>query len=746
MNCGLLDRDGRCLSLPCDSDALVTANIAARLPADCRDEFSLMLREACDDGLRRRLCVTRPDRPPLIIDILPLQLRAPAENAALVMLDDSREFDSAYNQLKRLARRNDAILRSSMDGFFVVDADCRFLEVNEAFCAMTGYPADELLRMRITDLETDGDDGVGVPSHTRTGLHHFPTAHRHKDGHLIHLEISINVLHNAGEKILVGFARDVTERRRAEQALAQLTREQKLILDSAADGIAGFDRDGKFTFVNPAAARMLGVNAADLIGRSVCEVLFSSSARSPEEHAASCPICSTLRSGHGTLRTESRFARADGSSFPVEYSVSLMRSDTELVGAVLSFKDVTEQQRTAEERRLLEAQIQQAQKLESLGLLAGGIAHDLNNTLVGVQGNACIALEQLCQGTDLHRRLQRIVAACERASKVIQQMLAYAGHVTCETSPLDLNHLIEDMLDFMRAGVPNSITLRTNLEPQLPAIDGDNGQLQQVLTNLLVNAAEAIGDAPGQITMSTESATLDARQLARYFPGQELTPGVYVRLHVEDTGRGMSAETLQRIFEPFFSRKGAGRGLGLSAMRGVIRAHLGGIAVDSQRGRGTRFTIALPAVGQPATHKPTPPAHGPVHCRKGTTVLVVDDEYEVRDVVKDVLTARGVNVLAAEDGSRAVEIFREHADRIDVVLLDLAMPGKSGDEVLREILAIRPDARVIVSSGFIEESVSSRFDDVKPAAFLSKPFAPDTLMERIGDVLTSQSAACESSD
>ena len=723
----------------------MTTDISERLPADCRDEFALMLREACDDGLRRRLCVTRPDRPPLIVDILPLKLEDIDENSALVVLDDSREFDGAYDQLKRLARRNEAILCSSMDGFFVVDADCRFLEVNEAFCTMTGYASDELLRMRITDLETAGDGGAGVPSHTRTGLHHFPTAHRHKRGHLIHLEISINVLHNAGEKILVGFARDVTERRRAEQALARLTGEQKLILDSAADGIAGLDRDGQFTFVNPAAAELLGTNPGELIGRSACAVLFPEHAGAAD-HLPTCPICSALQHGRGVLRTEAQFARVDGSSFPVEYSTALMREDSGVVGAVLGFKDVTEQRRAEEERRLLEAQIQQAQKLESLGLLAGGIAHDLNNTLVGVQGNACIALEQLPQGTDLHRRLQRIVTACERASKVIQQMLAYAGHVTCETSALDLNHLIEDTLEFMHASVPKSVTIRTRLEAELAAVDGDSGQLQHVITNLLVNAVEAIGEAPGQITMSTELVAFDAEELGRVYPGQELVPGAFARLRVEDTGRGMSAETLRRIFEPFFSQKGAGRGLGLSAMRGIVRAHRGGIVVDSQPGRGTRFTVVFPILKQPAAApEPAPPPQSPVRCRKGTTVLVVDDEFEVRDVVKDVLTARGLKVLTAEDGTRAVEVFRAHADRIDVVLLDLAMPGKSGDEVLREILAIRPDARVIVSSGFIEESVSAQFDDVKPAAFLAKPFAPDTLMERISEVLDPQPAVCDTS-
>lgn len=733
MNWGLVDRTGACLSVSPDPDSPAPTSILTGLPAECHAEFLLLVEEACADGRRRRMGITQTDRPLLLLDIVPLRLGDSAENSALVVLNDSREFDSSYDRLERLARRNEAILRSSMDGFFVVDADCRFLEVNEAFCRMTGYSADELRRMKISDLEVDDHANGGVPSHTRTGLHQFPTAHRHKDGYLVQLELSVNVLHDDGEKILVGFARDVTERLRAQETLTHLIRQQKLILDSAAEGIAGLDPEGNFTFINPAAAEMLGATGGELIGQSAHEMLFRSHRCSEDDTVSSCPICSVLRHGGGTLRMEGEFARVDGTRFPVEYSVTSMHEGPNVIGAVLGFKDMTEHRRAEEERRRLEAQIQQAQKLESLGLLAGGIAHDLNNTLVGVQGNASLALAQVADETDLHDRLQRIVGACERASKVIRQMLAYAGHVTCDTSPLDLNRLIEDMTEFMRASVPKTMILETRLDPALPKIQGDNGQLQQVITNLIVNAVEAIGDQKGRITLSTSLTRLSAADIQKTFPGQNLTPGQYARLEVEDTGRGMSAETLQRIFEPFFSEKGVGRGLGLAAMLGVVRAHRGGVSVESGLQKGTRFTVVLPALEQPVAERnarrPQP------RLEAGSTVLVVDDEHEVRDVVKDMLTERGLRVLTAEDGSCAVELFRQHADTIDVVLLDLAMPGRGGDEALREILAIRPDAKVIVSSGFVEESVSSQFGDVRPAAFLRKPFTTELLMDRISSVL-----------
>jgi len=733
----LLDRDGQYINLTPKAPSRTTAGIFAKLPSESHDEFISMLREACDDGLQRRFCVTQSEGPLIKIDIVPLDLEDRTERAALVMLDDSLESDFAFNRFRKMARRNEAILRSSMDGFFVVDSDCRFLEVNDAFCGMTGYSAAELLTTRISDLEVDEHSHGGVPSHTRTGLHHFPAAHRHRDGHVIHLDISINVLYDDGEKILVGFARDVTERIRSEEAMRRLTREQQLILDSAADGIAGLDCEGRFTFLNPAAAKMLNVQAAEVIGRSAHETFFGAES-CPADARRPCAICTALKTRKHASSVESSFCRTCGSDIPVEYSVSLMQEGRSTIGAVLVFKDLTEQKRNEEERRTLETQIQQAQKLESLGLLAGGVAHDLNNTLVGVQGNACLALEHTPKNSELHRRLDRIVKACQRASKVVQQMLAYAGHVNCDTSPQDMNQLIVEMMEFMRAVVPKSITLQTKFEHNLPKVEVDTGQFQQVVTNLLINAIEAIGGKPGRISMTTDTVKLQGEDAGRLFSGQEMNPGRYVRLMVTDNGCGMTPETLQRIFEPFFSEKGAGRGLGLAAMRGIVRAHHGGIDVESTYGENTAFSVVFPAISDLAMLKPPPPATP--QARKGAVILIVDDESEVRDVVKDMLTTRGMVVLTAKNGLEAIDIFQARADEIDVVLLDMAMPGMNGDEVLRHMFDIRPDARVIVSSGFIEENISAQFGDAQPAGFLYKPFTPDVLMERIGGVLAPDEA------
>ena len=735
MKWALVDRAANCVGASSDPEA-ATRNILLKLPTESREEFSRMLDAACEDGQRRRLTITRAAAPLQVVDVVPLRTSECTDYPALVLLYDEDDFDSSQNRLAQLARRNEAILRCSMDGFFVVNQDCRFLEVNEAFCRMTGYSADELMRMRITELEAE-EQADGAALHTETGLHHFPTAHRHKNGQIIHLEISINVLHDNGAKVLVGFARDITERRRNEAELARLTREQQSILDSVGEGIAGLDQEGRITFVNPAAQRMLGADAAALFGRAASE-LFAPRATDAAGERGATPVDEILKQQAETLGGETEFQRGDGTRLPVAFTLAAMRIGQAVDGAVLSFRDLTEQKRIEQERRELEAQIRASERLESLGLLAGGIAHDLNNTLTGIQGNASLAIADLTGEPEVRIRIERIVAACKRASKVVDQVLASAGRKQRHVARLELNELVRETTDFVRPTAPRNIDLALQLHCDTLTVAADGGQLQQVFTNLIVNAIEAIGDRAGYIMITTGEQEFGRVELDNRFTGQDLEPGTYAVFQIEDTGCGMDADTARRIFEPFFSTKRDGRGLGLAALRGVVHAHHGGVRVDSETDKGTRFEIVLPLAEQPAAERFARRAGERESDRP--VVLVIDDDNDVREVISDVLKMNGLDVLTADCGVAGVAAFEQHAGEVDLVLLDLIMPDKSGWDVFKELIAVQPDIKVILISGYIKDYRLDQLGGQRPVAIINKPFMNDALIETVRGALAPNGA------
>ncbi|MFN0136591.1 MAG: PAS domain S-box protein [Phycisphaerae bacterium] len=731
MRWALVDFCGRCA---CHAkDVPPTENVFDRVPTDARADLGRALAISIREGSRQTVAYS-DGTATRALDIEPLRLGNVDGPLALITWRDGDVATASGEQLARLSRRNHAILQSAMDGFFVVDNQYRFLEVNDAFCRMLGYSAEELQRMRITDLEVPEEhESAGYSS--KTGIHQFDGAHRHKFGHIVYLELSINVLNDEGRKILVGFARDVTERRKSEEDVTRLSRQQRLILEAVEEGIVGLDREGRVSFVNSATARLLQTPPGRLIGRGAHD-FFCGDDSSGDCDTRDCPLCNVLSGARRSASAESEFRRLDGTRFAVEFTINSIYDGATLIGAVLVFKDLTAQRQAREEREHFEKQMQQSQRLESLGLLAGGIAHDLNNMLVGILGNACLAQSQLADQAAARDRLQRIVSNCERASRVIRQILAYSGQVSCDVTVTDLNELIESIIELARVGSPRSTQIDMRLEPATLLVKVDTGQMQQVVMNLVVNAVEAIGERAGKISITTRRMQISPHDARRLFPGQELPGEACAAIIVEDDGCGMSAETMQHIFEPFFSKKGAGRGLGLSAIHGIVRAHRGAIRVESEVGKGTRFTIALPLSAQLQAIEPTPPPLAPSQTdQRGQTILVIDDEAEVRDVIEQMLRSDGHQTMVAEDGHIGVEMFCKHADEIDVVLLDMTMPGKSGAEVYREILDVRPDATIVVSSGYSEESIPSRLGTNRSVPFLPKPFTKHALLQKIGDAV-----------
>ncbi len=397
-------------------------------------------------------------------------------------------------------------------------------------------------------------------------------------------------------------------------------------------------------------------------------------------------------------------------------------------------REIAHRQKVEEQRRRLETQIQHAQKLESLGVLAGGIAHDFNNILMGVLGNADLGLLELSPVSPVRENLEEIRRAATRAADLCRQMLAYSGKGRFVVEPIDLSDVVREMAHMLGVSISKNVGLRYDFAENLPAVEADVTQIRQVVMNLITNASEAIGEASGMISVTTGASECDRARLGETYLAEDLAEGVYVTLEVSDTGCGMDAETKAKIFDPFFSTKFAGRGLGLAALLGIVRGHRGAVTVDSEVGRGTTFTVLLPACGLPAVgHRPGE-AEG-VSWRGSGTILLTDDEETVRTVGKRMLEAIGFEVLTANDGREAVEMYRKHTGRIDCVILDLTMPHMDGEAALHELRRIDPGARVLLSSGYDEQEVTARFCEAGMAGFIQKPYQLETLAAQLRQVL-----------
>lgn len=413
--------------------------------------------------------------------------------------------------------------------------------------------------------------------------------------------------------------------------------------------------------------------------------------------------------------------------------------------------DITERKQAEEERANLERQVQHAQKLESLGVLSGGIAHDFNNILMSVLGNADLALETLSPHAPARPNIQAIEKAARRAADLAKQMLAYSGRGRFVTEPIKLNEFVDEMAHLLEVSISKKAVLSYNFADDLATFDGDATQIRQIIMNLITNASEAIGDESGVISLSTgtmdcDRAYLDELNLIlnhalRANLDEPMPQGAYVYLEVSDTGCGMDAETIEKIFDPFFTTKFTGRGLGMSAVLGIIRGHSGSIKIYSELGRGTTFKVLFPAsestesgtATQKERKKSVERWHG------SGTVLIADDEETVRAVGTEMLERLGFSVLTASDGREAVEVFRKHPDEIVCTLLDLTMPILDGLQVFQEIRRVRADARVVLCSGYNMADATQRFVGKGLTGFIQKPYDMAALSEKLRELVVSDS-------
>ncbi len=507
---------------------------------------------------------------------------------------------------------------------------------------------------------------------------------------------------------------EIAERKAVEEALrASEDRFERAFRLSPAPITISTIEDGSYIDVNESFARLVGHAREALVGHTSLEVGLWTQPGQRET------LVETLRKEGRVYDLEVLFTTASGERREVLLSAEAI----ELGGrrCILALcHDVTDHRRAEETLRL-------AQKTESLGVLAGGVAHDFNNLLAVMLGHCALALQKLPLDADARRHVEKAVDASERAAGLTRQMLAYSGRGHFQIRPTDLNELVRVNVDLLAAALPKQVVLSARLAAGLPPVAADPSQMQQVVMNLVLNAAEAIGSRPGTVTVTTTRREVPAGERGFRQPtGEPLAPGVYAELAVRDDGMGMDAPTLSRIFEPFFTTKTTGRGLGLAATQGIVRGHRGGLAVESTPGAGSTFRLLFPASFEA-------PAEGKA-ALLGTAsglVLVVDDEEWVRDAIAAMLEAAGIAWIAAESGSTALRIFRERDPEISLVLLDLSMPGLSGEETFEELRRIRPGLRVLLSSGYAEDVATSRFLGRGLAGFIQKPYRPEALVAAI---------------
>jgi nitrogen-specific signal transduction histidine kinase/CheY-like chemotaxis protein len=395
--------------------------------------------------------------------------------------------------------------------------------------------------------------------------------------------------------------------------------------------------------------------------------------------------------------------------------------------------------RTEAERRSLEERLRLTQKQESLAVLASGIAHDFNNLLMGMLGNANVVLRQLPDSSPLRYRVQSIETAALRASELTRQLRAYSGGEALVPSDVPVAELLGDMGALLGSLLPHGVELVLDTPSGLPSLCVDATQLRQVIMNLIVNAAEAIGDRPGRIHVRARFVEANRELLSRAVVNHDLPPGSYVSIEVEDSGQGMSPEVLARIFDPFYSTKRASRGLGLAAVLGIVRGHGGAIIVTSQVGRGSRFQVLLPPSAQLPVHSQAPAESGPTP--SGGRVLIVEDEEGVRSTLRVSLEYSGFYVQTARHGREALRLFAERDARFDVVLLDLTMPGLSGGETLTELRRLDPKVRVVLTSGFGREESLERLGAPPPEDFIQKPYPPAELVKKLRAVMRGEPEA-----
>jgi PAS domain S-box-containing protein len=600
------------------------------------------------------------------------------------------------------------LLGRSPDAVLLHDAAAFVLDANEEACRSLGYAREELVGKHVRDF-VEGLDGETLGEMIRVlreqGVATFGAVHRRKDGTRFPVETRLALLRRGGPPTIVAFVHDLSAQEAARRALRESETRYERLVGLLPDGVIAY-RDGRVTFANAAAARLTrATRPEELLGRPVLDFV----------HAESRPtVVDRMRRVAGGEQVPlllETLLRVDGSSFPAEVAAAPLGPGE----AVVVVRDIGERRRAEAERAALEGRLREAEKLEALGTLAGGVAHDFNNVLAAILGHAGALAAELPPGSVGREDADQIAAAARRARGVVQQILAFARRSPQDVRAVDVARAVREGTALVRAAMPEGVEVVLKLDPDAGEVRADPSHVQQVLLDLSTNARDAMAERGGRLEI--EVARAEVRAGAGAPAG--LPPGSYVRLSVRDSGRGMDAGTRARAFEPYFTTKpvGGGSGLGLSVVHGIATSLGGAVTLDSEPGSGATVTVWLPRLGGPACEPPSAPEP---RAGKGR-LLLVDDDPTVARAMGRMLESLGYEVATSGDGASALETFRADPARFDAVVTDQTLPGLPGDELTRALLALRADLPVFICTGYSERVDDERARALGARALLIKP-------------------------
>lgn len=636
----------------------------------------------------------------------------------VAVFDNVTEKKQAEEALAASEQKYRAVFNNASVGIDLVDRDGRFLEVNETLSSFLGYTQDELKGLRIFDITHPEDVDKSVKSYSEfimgeTDRYRFEKRYVRKDGAIVWADVSVSAYRDRYETyvLTVGVIVDITQRKKAEQIRLFLT----AAVEQAAETITITETDGTIVYVNPAFEKTTGYSRQEALGNN--PRILKSGVHGDDFYKDMWETITAGRVWTGHLMNRKK----DGSLFEEEASISPIKDDSgKIVRYVAVKRDVTKEVS-------LQKQLLHAQKMEAIGTLAGGIAHDFNNLLQITLGYSELLISEKREDDSECADLRKIHQAATSGAELVKGLLTFSRKVEPKLVPMDLNSRIRQVEQFLRRTIPRMIDIRFELTEDLQRVNADPIQIDQILMNLTVNARDAINET-GSIVIETRNVTLDEDDVRPY---PDIRPGDYVFLSISDTGHGMDRETIDHIFEPFYTTKelGRGTGLGLATVYGVIKQHGGLITCYSEVGRGTIFKVYLPAISREFQIWTDSTADEPI---SGTeTILLVDDEDVVRELGERILTKGGYKVLTATNGEQALIIYGRLNKSISLVILDLIMPAMGGGECLTGILNINPNARVIIASGFSPDAET--FEQIKLAAkgFVEKPFRSRHLLTAV---------------